>query len=89
MVHSFVQTKQKGRLTRLMACDKPNPPGMEIASPAVHPTVDTHVHPNWAVHPKTHDAYVAALPPPTVRRSDARPLPWAGELHNPLALGRP
>ena len=84
-----MQTKQKGRLTRLMACDKPNPPGMEIASPAVHPTVDTHVHPNWAVHPKTHDAYVAALPPPTVRRSDARPLPWAGEFHNPLALGRP
>jgi len=33
-----------------MACDDPDYPGKDVAP-------DTHVHPNWAVHPKTGDRY--------------------------------
>ena len=52
MVHSFKKVGQQGKLTRLMACDTPDYPGTVVAQGK---NIDTHIHPNWAVHPKTKD----------------------------------
>ena len=50
LLYSFRKVKQKGSITRLMACNKSPAPGTHIVP-------DTHVHPNYAIHPRTKDAY--------------------------------
>ncbi len=50
LMYSHRKVQQMGGFTRLMACDKSPPPGVHIVS-------DTHVHPNYAVHPRTKDSY--------------------------------
>ena len=49
---SWRRVGQRGHFTRLMACDHENPPGLDIVP-------DTHVHPNYAIHPVTRDSYSA------------------------------
>ena len=46
LLYSWRKVGQKGKFTRLMACNKSPPPGMDVVP-------DTHVHPNYAVHPRT------------------------------------
>jgi hypothetical protein len=43
---------QRGKFTRLMACDDENSPSLRVVP-------DTHVHPNYATHPVTKDSYTA------------------------------
>mmetsp|Transcript_28895 Transcript_28895/g.71319 ORF Transcript_28895/g.71319 Transcript_28895/m.71319 type:complete len:623 (-) Transcript_28895:667-2535(-) len=50
LLYSFRKVNQNGGFTRLMACNKSPPPGVYVVP-------DTHVHPNYAVHPRTKDAY--------------------------------
>ena len=52
LYYSFKKVKQEGKFTRLMACDKTPPPGLDIVP-------NTHVHPNYAKHPVTGDRYSA------------------------------
>ena len=46
LLYSWRKVGQKGKFTRLMACNKSPPPGTDVVP-------DTHVHPNYAVHPRT------------------------------------
>ena len=52
LYYSFKKVKQKGEITRLMACDQSPPPGLDIVP-------NTHVHPNYAKHPVSGDRYSA------------------------------
>ena len=48
LYNSWRRVGQKGKFTRLMACDASPAPGRDVVP-------DTHVHPNYAKHPVSGD----------------------------------
>jgi len=57
---SWRRVGQRGKFTRLMACDEANPPGLDVVP-------DTHVHPNYATHPVSKDRYTAYNKPFSIK----------------------
>ena len=53
---SWRQVGQRGKFTRLLACDESDKKSL---AKSVSVVPDTHVHPNYRVHPETKDAYSA------------------------------
>eukprot|EP00854_Cymbomonas_tetramitiformis_P022997 gene22997-27819_t len=63
MMHSFITSGQKGKLTRLMACDKKDWPGTKIVQ---GDRMDTHIHKNWVHNPNNGDHYPAYNKPASI-----------------------
>lgn len=57
---SWRRVGQRGKFTRLMACDDARPKGLDIVP-------DTHVHPNYATHPVSKDRYSAYNKPFSIK----------------------
>ena len=62
---SWRRVGQRGKFTRLMACDDARPKGLDIVP-------DTHVHPNYATHPVSKDRYSAYNKPFSIALVGAR-----------------
>jgi hypothetical protein len=59
LYNSWRRVGQKGKFTRLMACDASPAPGRDVVP-------DTHVHPNYAKHPVSGDEYSAYNKPASI-----------------------
>lgn len=59
LYNSWRRVGQKGKFTRLMACDETPAPGKDVIP-------DTHVHKNYAKHPVSGDLYSAYNKPASV-----------------------